>query len=96
MYHSLAAADTFAPRSLLSWPDTRPATFRPDPRYYEPVETVAAEAGVSMNVLLQAMLREFLANPTTRLAALAPHLGAVAAETPRRGRPSGKTCADLE
>ncbi|GGM90016.1 hypothetical protein ACFFX1_49310 [Dactylosporangium sucinum] len=61
--------------------------FRPNPRYYDPVEAAAA-AGVSMNVLLQAMLREFLAAPAARLAALAPHLQAVAAETPRRGRPS--------
>jgi len=61
--------------------------FRPNPDYYLPVESAAAEAGVSMNVLLQALLREFLADPTGRLAALAPHLDVIAAETQRRGRP---------
>ncbi|MEN3308841.1 MAG: hypothetical protein V7603_5043 [Micromonosporaceae bacterium] len=66
--------------------DTR--NFRPNPDYYLPVESAAGEAGVSMNVLLQALLREFLTDPAGRLAALAPHLEAVAAETPRRGRPA--------
>jgi hypothetical protein len=63
--------------------------FRPNPDYYLPVESAADEAGVSMNVLLQALLREFLVDPAGRLAALEPHLEAVAAETPRRGRPDG-------
>ena len=63
--------------------------FRPDPVYYQQVERIAAETGVSMNVLLQALLREFMADPTERLAVLKPHLEAVAAQTPRRGRPDG-------
>jgi hypothetical protein len=63
--------------------------FRPNPAYYEPVEAAAEEAGVSMNVLLQAMLREFIADPAARLAALDEHVKAVAAITPRRGRPAG-------
>ena len=68
--------------------------FRPDPGLYEPVEKLAAATGISMNVLLQATLREFLADPAGRLAALAPHLQAVAAATPRRGRPSKNPAAD--
>jgi hypothetical protein len=66
----------------------RTRNFRPNPAYYEPVEEIAEKAGVSMNVLLQAMLREFIQNPKDRLAALDEHLQAVAAETPRRGRPT--------
>lgn len=65
--------------------------FRPNPAYYEAVERIAADAGVSMNVLLQALLREFGDDPAGRLATLAPHLEAVTAETPRRGRPTGDT-----
>ena len=62
--------------------------FRPNPAYYEPVEAAAAEVGISMNVLIQAMLREFMSDQDARLAALKPHLDVVASETPRRGRPS--------
>lgn len=69
-------------------PRHRTRNFRPDPRYYEPAEKTADKAGFSMNVLLQALLREFNADPEARLAALDEHLKAVAAETPRRGRPS--------
>lgn len=62
--------------------------FRPKPAYFKAGEAAAGTAGVSMNVLLQAMLRELAADPAGRLAALAPHLQAVAAETPGRGRPA--------
>jgi hypothetical protein len=68
--------------------------FRPNPIYYEGAERIADDAGVSINVLLQALLRELLAEPEDRLAALEPHLAAVAAETPRRGRPSSASAAE--
>jgi hypothetical protein len=64
--------------------------FRPDPDLYAQVERIAEDAGVSMNVFLQALLRELIADlaadPDRRLAVLAPHLEAVAAATPPRGR----------
>ncbi|MDG4785401.1 hypothetical protein O7626_05545 [Micromonospora sp. WMMD1102] len=70
---------------MTRWPTKN---FRPNPVYAEAGEDAADEAGVSFNVLVQAMLRELRADPAGRLAALAPHIQAVAAETPSRGRPA--------
>lgn len=61
--------------------------FRPEPGEYQPAKAHIEAHGYSMNTLLRAALRWFNANPTAALAALLPHLNAVAEKTPPRGRP---------
>lgn len=62
--------------------------YRPADDEHDPARDSIRDAGYNMNVLLRAMLRRFNDDPAAELAALEPHLKAVAADTPR-GRPPG-------
>lgn len=55
-------------------------------REYAPAVRAAQAAGYPVNTLIRACLREIAADPVGRLAALAPYLAAVEADTPM-GRP---------
>lgn len=67
--------------------------YRPDDVEYEPARKSAEGAGLNMNQLIRAMLREFNERPERRLRALSKHLRAVADDTPR-GRPPRRPDVD--
>lgn len=69
--------------------------YRPSDAEYDTAKAATDAAGLNMNQLVRALLREFNESPQQRIAALAIHLRVVAEDTPR-GRPMQRGPATQE